>query len=123
MAYQPYSYKLLGSFIGANMNTTSDQAITMLAPKYYIDKVIVTNASISLTLAVGGLYTAASKGGSLVLGSAQAYSGLTGSTKVVNLASLLTADTLTASTLYLSLTTAQGSAASADWYIYGFELK
>lgn len=123
MAYQPFSYKLLGSLIGANMNTTSDQVIAMLSTRYYIDKVIVANASVSLTLAVGGLYTAASKGGSLVLGSAQAYSGLTGSTKILSVASLLTSDTLTASTLYLSLTTGQGSAATADWYIYGFELK
>jgi hypothetical protein len=122
MAYLPNAYKLLGKLTGANMNTTSDQAIAISASKYFIDKVVVTNASASLTLAVGGLYTAASKGGTQVLANTQVFSVLTASSKILLLSSLITADVLTAGQLYLSLTTAQGTAATADVYLYGYEL-
>jgi len=122
MAYSPNSYRLLGKIVGANMNSTSDQAIAIGAAKYFIDKVVVTNASTSLTLAVGGLYTTTSKGGSQILANTQVFSALTASTKIILLSSLITADVLTASQLYLSLTTAQGSAATADVYLYGYEL-
>lgn len=116
------SYKLLGAKIGANMNTTSDQTIAMDCSKYIVDKIIVTNASTSLTLAAGGLYTAASKGGTAVVGAGQVYTGLTAASKFSALTLAVTTDTLTAAQLFLSLTTAQGGAASADIYIYGFEI-
>jgi hypothetical protein len=122
MAYQPNAYRLLGKLIGANMNTTSDQTISIGASKYFVDKVIVTNASTSLTLAVGGLYTAASKGGTQVIGNTQVFSGLTASTKIVLLTSLITGDVLTAGQLYLSLTTAQGGVATADIFLFGYDL-
>lgn len=122
MAYLPNSYRLLGKIVGANMNTTSDQVIAIGAAKYFIDKVVVTNASTSLTLAVGGLYTAASKGGTQAIGSTQVFSGLTASTKILILTSLITSDVVTAAQLFLSLTTGQGGAATADVYIYGYEL-
>jgi len=122
MAYSPNPYKLLGKKIGANMNSTSDQAIAISAAKYFIDKVVVTNASTSLTLAVGGLYTSTSKGGSQVISNTQVFSALTTSTKIILLSSLIAGDVLTASQLYLSLTTAQGGAATADVYLYGYEL-
>jgi hypothetical protein len=122
MAYLPNTYRLLGKLTGANMNSTSDQAIAIGASKYFIDKVVVTNASASLTLAVGGLYTAASKGGTQVLANTQVFSGLTASSKILLLSSLITADVLTAGQLYLSLTTGQGTAATADVYLYGYEL-
>ncbi len=122
MSYLPNPYKLLGKIISANMNSTGDQVIAIGASKYYVDKVIVTNASTSLTLAVGGLYTATSKGGSQVIGNTQIFSALTASTKILLLTSLITGDVLTVSQLYLSLTTGQGSAATADIYLYGYEL-
>lgn len=122
MAYSPNDYRLLGKKISANMNSTADQLIAIGSPKYYIDKVVVTNASISLTLSVGGIYTAASKGGTQVIGSTQVFSGLTASSKIVLLTSLVAGDVLTGSQLYLSLTTAQGSAATADIYLYGYDL-
>ena len=122
MSYLPNPYKLLGKIISANMNSTSDQVIATGASKYFIDKVVITNASTSLTLAVGGLYTAASKGGSQVIGNTQVFSALTASTKVVLLPSLITGDVLTATQLFLSLTTGQGTSSTCDIYIYGYEL-
>lgn len=103
------------------MNTTSDQEIPVPFGKYVIRNIVATNPSTSLTLAVGGVYTEAAKSGITVVLAIQVFSGLTGGTKFIDLtlASGVTGDTITASTLYLSLTTAQGSAATMDLYVYG----
>jgi hypothetical protein len=111
---------LLGSLKGANFNSTADQSIPMAASKYVIRRITVTNASPSLTLAVGGFYAASGKT-TPVVGATQVYSGLTGSTKYLDmtLAAILTTDVRTESTLFFSLTTAQGTGATADLYIFG----
>lgn len=118
MSYEPFCSHMLGVLIGANMNSTADQAIPIGSAKYVIDKIIVVNASVSLSVAAGGFYTATSKGGTAVVAAAQVYSGLTGSTKVVNPVIAVT-DKRTETTLYLSLTAAQGAPATADVYIIG----
>jgi hypothetical protein len=117
---------LLGKLIGANMNSTADQQITMLdnPSKFVLRRIVVTNASISLTTAVGGVYTAASKGGTAVVAAAQAYSSLTTSALFLDLTLSTTSSASTTvkssiPNLYLSLTTAQGAAATADVYVYG----
>ncbi len=116
---------LLGQLISANMNSTGDQQIVIFsAPaKYIIRRIVATNASISLSTAAGGIYPAVSKGGTAIVAAAQAYSGLTTSAKFVDLtvASAYTTggDVLTVKSIYLSLTTPQGAAATADIYVYG----
>ena len=116
---------LLGQLISANMNSTDDQQITIFsAPaKFIVRRIVATNASVDLTTAVGGIYPAVSKGGTAVVANSQAYSGLTAATKFVDLtiASGYTSggDILTVKNLFLSLTTAQGSDATADVYVYG----
>jgi len=117
---------LLGKLIGANMNSTADQQITMLdnPSKFILRRIVVTNASISLTTAAGGVYTAASKGGTAVVAAAQAYSSLTTSALFLDLTLSTTGSASTTvkssiPNLYLSLTTAQGAAATADVYVYG----
>jgi len=116
---------LLGQLISANMNSTADQQITIFsAPaKYIIRRIVVTNASVSLTTADGGVYPQTSKGGTAIVAAGQAYSGLTASAKFIDLtiASGYTSggDVLTATNIFLSLTTAQGSAATADVYVFG----
>lgn len=116
----PAGSGVLGRLVGANFNVTTDQAITITASKYVVRKIVVTNASASLTLAAGGFYTATSKGGTAIVAAIQVYTALTGSTKYLE-ATLqnLTTDVLTAGTLYLSLTAAQGGTATADVYILG----
>jgi hypothetical protein len=121
--------RIIGVLYGANMNITTDNAIPLtLVPEiaagtaqYIVRGVQVTNASISLTTAAGGVYTAASKGGSAIVAAAQAYSGLTAATKNLDctLAAVASTDIRTEGTLYLNLTTAQGAAATADIYIWG----
>jgi hypothetical protein len=113
-----------GWLYGANFNVTTDQAIPIAVPSgtYMIEAIAISNPSVSLTTAVGGVYSAASKGGVAVVANSQAYSSLTtnaaNTTGNAMLATLAAAGTTTAftapTTLYLSLTTAQGAAATAD---------
>ena len=123
---QQFGGILLGKLIAANMNVTTDQQITMFSnpSKFVLRRIVVTNASTSLSTAAGGIYTAVSKGGTAVVAASQAYSTLTTSSLFLDL-TLNTAGnaniTVKSSVpnLYLSLTTAQGSAATADVYVYG----
>lgn len=117
-------YVLLGKLASANMNIVTDQAITITLPtgttKYVVEKIDVTNCSISLTLAAGGFYTAASKGGTAIVTAAQLYSGLAGTaTTLLNPTLAVTTSSFTVTSLYFSLTVAQGGAATADIYIWG----
>lgn len=113
------SQQYLGRLIGANMNSTADQAVPISSSKYIIRRVVVTNASANLTLAVGGIYTGASKGGTTIVANTQLYSALTASSKTLDLTLIALTDVLTSTTIYLSLTTAQGLAATADIYLFG----
>lgn len=125
MAYNPKGYKLLGQLIGANLNATTDQAIAIMqANGYIIDKIIVTNVSTSLGASVtaGGFYTGAGKTGTTIVAAAQVYTSLTAASKIMGLTIALTTDSLTAQTIFFALTTAHGSAATADIYVYGFSL-
>lgn len=125
MAYQPNTYKLLGVLKSSDLNITTDQAIVIQgAAKYIIDKIISTNASTSLAVSVaaGGFYTGASKTGTTIVGAGQLYTSLTAASKFNALTMALTADSLTAQTIYFSLTVAHGSAATCDIFIWGYPL-
>ena len=116
--------QLLGKLIGANMNVTTDQAIPITrigSQKYIITKIVVTNASTSLTAADGGIYTAASKGGTAIVAAAQVYTALTSATVALDL-TLAVNNTYTLDNLYFSLTGTQGGAATADIYVFGIVL-
>lgn len=130
--YHRADYRVVGKLIGANFNVTTDQAIPLQIADtddvvqthegdFILADIIVRNASISLTTAVGGIYTAASKGGSAIVANTQVYSALTSSVKWVALtkASISLTDVLNQANLYFSLTTAQGAAATADIYVFG----
>lgn len=116
--------KILGMANGLNMNSTADQAIAMPGGLYIIRRIVIANPSLSLTLAAGGIYTAASKAGTAIVSAAQLYSALTGATKFLDLtlAAILGTDTRTENTLYFALTTAQGAAATADIRIFGEQI-
>ncbi len=127
LAYSgPGQVTLIGGIIGANFNSTADQAIPILpqVSKYRITEIDVTGCSTSLTLAAGGFYSAASKGGTAIVAAAQVYSGLTGSTLVLNPTISATGGgtAWTLATIYFALTTAQGGAATCNIAIYGVDL-
>ena len=111
----------------ANMNVTTDQALSTystLPVKYTITNIYATNCSGTPTVAVGGFYTAISKGGTAVVAATQAYSTATSATYLLSatLNTGVSATTFTANPLYFSLTTGQGSAMTCDLYVYGSDL-
>lgn len=117
--------RVLGSLRGANFNVTTDQTITIPATitKFQITGVLVLNASTSLTLAAGGVYPAAAKGGTPIVAAVQVYSALTAANIILplTLAGTVAATPYTGN-LFLSLTTGQGSVATADVYVIGVDL-
>lgn len=118
----------IGTFLGgvlkgANFNTTADQAITITSPSnYMIDTVWVVNCSTSLTTAQGAVYAGAGKANLAIGATTTPYSGCTSSS--INAAGSGTRPLaagsawLNVGTIYLSLTTPQGGAATADVYVY-----
>jgi hypothetical protein len=114
---------LLGALYSANFNVTTDQLIALpyliSGVSFQVRRITARNASVSLTTAAGGVYTAASKGGTAIVANSQAYSGLTTSTKSLDLTLAANIVNPASTPIYLSLTTAQGAAATADVYVYG----
>lgn len=107
---------LIGSLAGANFNVTTDQAIT-ITTGYRVTKITVTNASVNMTTAAGGFYSEAAKAGTALVAATQVYTALTSAT--VTLDCTIAAVVGGLSTVYFSLTTGQGAAATADICIYG----
>jgi hypothetical protein len=107
---------------GVNLNATSDTPVAITLPagftRYHIVDVKVSNASISLTTAQIGLYTAASQGGVNIV--AQTTTGIPNNTNATNLnsysATVVDSGTraYNNATLYINVGTPQGAAASAD---------
>lgn len=111
---------VIGTLIGANFNITTDQSITVLAGSWRITKIQVTNASVSMTTAAGGFYPSASKGGVPIVAASQVYSALTSSSVILNCTVAGANSVVTP--IYLSLTTGQGAAATADVRVYGVKV-
>lgn len=116
-----------GRLLGANFNSTADQAIPISVPTslYRIELIMVNNPSTSMTTAQGGFYQTTSKGGTAIVANNTAYTTLTtntpdttGSAQNVTLASGMGNVAYDLSTIYFSLTTAQGTAATADIRVY-----
>lgn len=112
---------LIGLLRAADMNTTDDQVIICTPKRYIIRRIIFTNASISLTTAVGGIYTGLVKSGTALVPAGQVYTSLTVPSKFIDatLDGLTGTDTFMNQGFYFSLTTPQGAPATADVYIYG----
>lgn len=116
--------QVLGTLRGANFNVTTDQAIPIPPQftKWAPTAIWVINCSTSMTLAAGGVYPTTSKGGTALVSAAQVYSAATASSIIVPLTLAVTTTAYTVSTVYLSLTTAQGGAATCDVYVIGVDL-
>ena len=125
------SETVLARLLGANFNSTGDQQIALpgTVTKVCLTRLIVTNASISLTTAAGGFYPQPGKAGTAIVANSQVYSALTDATKLLNptltaygTGTLFTSSILTAFSLYFALTTPQGAPATADIYVCGIVL-
>lgn len=131
LAGAPYYYTntLLFVLTGADMNSTSDQSFVRVGQfnGYLIQSIrqIWASGANGSTVA-GGIYDAASKGGNVILAASTVYTSLTGAGKANtsgpapgptnNGSSILT------NTPILSLTTPQGAAMTADFYIFGWRV-
>lgn len=118
-------YGLLASLASINLNSAaSDNAVTVESSRYRIDKIIVDNASINITTATLGVFTAAGGAGTTVVAD-QAITALTAATKFMDLTlgGSVTADVLTAGTIYLRVGTAQGAPATANVWVFGWALE
>ena len=113
---------------GANFNVDTDQPFVPIGGvtpnNYRITSIRATltpsSTTTNLTTAAGGIYTAASKGGSAIVAAAQAYTGLASLATGLDL-TIAAAGAQPLTTIpILSLTTAQGAAATVDLYIMGF---
>lgn len=106
----------------ANMQLTTDQVFTKLFVGTLWDpQTIVADwqSGAFNTACAGGIYTGASKTGTIISPAGQSYSALTGASTQQNCA--IQAFTVTFSaTPILSLTTGNGAALTANLYIYGF---
>jgi hypothetical protein len=113
--------RLLAVATGVNVNSTGDQATLAInnASSYSVSNVVFTNASISLTTAAAGLFTAPAAGGTGLVANA-ALSALSAST-VVSQRTVASTALQTAQNLYLNVGTAQGAAATLDVYVYGYD--
>lgn len=114
--------RLIASAQGVNLNAVADTVANIVnaSGSVSVVSIIVANASIDLTTAQLALYTAPAAGGTAIK-TAYALSGNTSSAKVVVTASTTT-DRVTGEKLYIRCTTAQGAAATADVFIYGYDL-
>jgi len=113
--------RLLAVATGVNVNATGDQAVLRIinAQNYSVSNVVFTNASISLSSAAAGLFTAPSAGGTGIVANA-ALSALTGPT-IVSQRTVASTATPVSQILYLNVGTAQGAAATMDVYVYGYD--
>ena len=113
--------RLIASAQGVNLNTVGDTVANILVSgRVSVQSIIVTNASTDLTTAQLAVYTGPSAGGTAVK-SAYALTGNTTASKTVVTAATST-DAITSTPLYIRCTTAQGAAATADVFIYGYDL-
>ena len=114
--------RLLASAQAVNLNAVGDTVAKLLNDSGFVSvqSIIVANASIDLTTAQLAVYTGPGATGTAVK-SAYALTGNSTSAKVVVTAATST-DAIDVSELYIRCTTAHGAAATANVFIYGYDL-
>lgn len=127
--------RVLGKLTAADMNVTTDQPIPLAlggATKWLVGGTATAASSIAFiitgcngvaTTANGTVYLAAGKAGGAIA-TAGTFANLTGAaTQAQRVALNAGTDVKTATTVYFSLTTPQGSAVTCDVYVIGVPLQ
>lgn len=113
--------RLLASYQGVNVNATGDTVLPIQnSGRWSVSNVVFTNASIDLTTAEAGVFTAPSAGGTAIVADA-ALSALS-SSSVVSQRTVASTAAQTGGNLYVNVSTAQGAAATMDVFVYGYDL-
>ena len=113
--------RLLASFESVNVNALGDTVLQIInTTRYSVSNVIVTNASISLSTAEAGLFTAPSAGGTAIV--ANAALSACSSASVVSQRSVASTAAQAGQKLYFNVAVAQGAAATCDVFVYGYDL-
>ena len=114
--------RLLASAQGVNLNSVADTVANIInrIGSISVQSVIVANASVNLNTAELAVYTGPGATGTAIK-TAYALTGNSASDKVVVTAATDT-DAITVDQLYIRCTTVQGAAATADVFIYGYDL-
>lgn len=114
--------RLLASAPGVNLNSVGDTVANIVnrLGNISVQSVIVANASVDLTTAQLAVYTGPGATGTAIK-TAYALTGNSASDKVVITAATDT-DAITVDQLYIRCTTVQGAAATADVFLYGYDL-
>lgn len=114
--------RLLASAQGVNLNSVGDTVANIVnrLGNISVQSVIVANASVDLTTAQLAVYTGPGATGTAIK-TAYALTGNSASDKVVITAATDT-DAITVDQLYIRCTTVQGAAATADVFLYGYDL-
>jgi hypothetical protein len=120
--WKPRTSGVVASLRNANMNSTADQPFTMHIPAgkpFHVTRILATNAAVSMTTAVGGVYTGAVKSGTTIVAGTQVYTALAGATTNVEVLTITAAGSNNVFTTapILSLGTVQGATAAADFYL------
>lgn len=111
---------LLGSLTAVNLNVSGDTLIPIVgSTRYRITRIVIENASISLSTVTVGIFSAA--GGIGTIAADQAVSGATGTNKFVSLtiSSIGLTDIFTGTDLYFRVGTPQGAAATGNIWLFG----
>lgn len=120
---QNYVSQLLFVLRSANMAITTDQTFvkTFVGTNYQITNIVANGKTGGATVAcLGGIYTAASKGGSALVAAAQSWITVSAANKIIaaTLGAILATDIQTAIPI-LSLSTGSTAACTADIFIFG----
>jgi hypothetical protein len=113
--------RLLASFQSVNVNAGGDTVLPIInTDRYSVSNVVFTNASVSLTTALAGVFTAPNAGGTAIVANA-ALSAMT-SASVVSQRTVASTAAISGQNLYVNVGTAQGAAATMDVFVYGYDL-
>lgn len=126
MAYNPESTvcAVVARKTAANLNATAPSDIATMAvsvPEYYPRYMLIYNVTGNASSAVIDLRTWSGGGGTALI-SGRTLTELSAADKVLFIDLTASTDQLTASNLYVRLTTAAGAAVTADIDIYGIQI-
>ena len=114
--------RLLSVLRGVSLNAVGDNLLPIItSTTFSVSNVLITNASVSLTAAAAGIFTLPNAGGTAIVANA-ALAACTSAAVVSQRAIATTNAQTSVPNLYLNVGTAQGAAATADVFVYGYDL-